>query len=392
MASPTKIMALESGNSPAKLNRASTMLEKNKSQLMALTPLNNGPESSRNQSSPGLSSANMSMSVLFLKEKAAKNNKIVAKLFEAVILTLIIISSITLVIDNPLKDPESSEIIFIGYMDNCFTVLFTIEMTIKIIAMGFLFNNKTLQQKGITPYIRNPWNMLDFIVVVSSLIDFVVTIQTKTGDVGGEDQEAAQGMAESLQSLKALRALRALRPLRMISRNKGMKLIVNALLSSIPSMSNVTIVCTLFLLIFAILGVGFFKGTFGSCSLENTENIFSQSDCINAGGEWNVPNETFDNTIIATRTLFEMMSTEGWIDVMNQGIDSVAPVKGEMMQPKMNNSSVPILYFVIFMVFGSQFILNLFVGVIMDNFNKIKEKEELGSLFVTEDQQAWIDA
>jgi len=37
------------------------------------------------------------------------------------------------------------------------------------------------------------------------------------------------------------------------------------------------------------------------------------------------------------------------------------------------------------MVFGSQFILNLFVGVIMDNFNKIKEKEELGSLFVTED-------
>ena len=46
------------------------------------------------------------------------------------------------------------------------------------------------------------------------------------------------------------------------------------------------------------------------------------------------------------------------------------------MQPKFNNSPIMILYFVIFMVFGSQFILNLFVGVIMDNFNKIKEKEE----------------
>lgn len=44
------------------------------------------------------------------------------------------------------------------------------------------------------------------------------------------------------------------------------------------------------------------------------------------------------------------------------------------------------------MILGSQFILNLFVGVIMDNFNKIKEKEEMGSLFVTEDQQAWMDA
>jgi len=62
------------------------------------------------------------------------------------------------------------------------------------------------------------------------------------------------------------------------------------------------------------------------------------------------------------------------------------------MQPKTNNSMVSIVYFVIFMIFGSQFILNLFVGVIMDNFNKIKEKEEWGSLFVTEDQRAWIDA
>lgn len=62
------------------------------------------------------------------------------------------------------------------------------------------------------------------------------------------------------------------------------------------------------------------------------------------------------------------------------------------MQPRINNSSLPIIYFVIFMVFGSQFILNLFVGVIMDNFNKIKEKEEWGSLFVTEDQRQWIDA
>ena len=51
-----------------------------------------------------------------------------------------------------------------------------------------------------------------------------------------------------------------------------------------------------------------------------------------------------------------------------------------------------ILYFVIFMVFGSQFILNLFVGVIMDNFNRIKDKDEWGGLFVTEDQKTWIDA
>jgi len=127
-----------------------------------------------------------------MKETApAKNNsKLAAKLFEAVIMTLIIISSITLVIDNPLSDPDSSTIIFVGYLDNCFTVLFTLEAATKIIAMGFLFNNPTLQKKRITPYIRNPWNILDFIVVVSSLIDFVVTIQTQMSGASSGDSES----------------------------------------------------------------------------------------------------------------------------------------------------------------------------------------------------------
>lgn len=181
----------------------------------------------------------------------------------------------------------------------------------------------------------------------------------------------------------------------MISRNKGMKLIVNALLSSLPSMTNVTIVCLLFLLIFAILGVGFYKGGFGYCLLDDADllaKVISKQDCLDFGGIWHRPNENFDNTFVATRTLFEMMSTEGWLILMNQGVDSVTPVNGMEMQPIKGNSKSQVIYFVVFMIFGSQFILNLFVGVIMDNFNKIKEKEEMGSLFVTEEQRCWIDA
>ena len=87
-------------------------------------------------------------------------------------MTLIFVSSITLVLDNPLFDPESPDVVFVSYLDNCFTVLFTLEAIIKIVAMGFLFNNQTLREKGATPYIRNPWNMLDFVVVVASVIDF----------------------------------------------------------------------------------------------------------------------------------------------------------------------------------------------------------------------------
>ena len=71
---------------------------------------------------------------------------------------------------------------------------------------------------------------------------------------------------EVLSGIKALRALRALRPLRVISRNQGLKLVVNALFSSIPAMLNVILVCGVFLLIFAVIGINFFKGKFYFCN------------------------------------------------------------------------------------------------------------------------------
>jgi len=323
------------------------------------------------------------------KHQKGKTNY-VAKIFEGIIMALIGISSVTLVIDNPLANPEDSSIIFIGYLDNCFTILFTLEAAIKIVALGFIFNNTALRKLNMSPYIRDPWNILDFIVVCASLVDFIVTIQTKQGpgDQGDGAHAGESGVASSLQSLKALRALRAFRPLRMISRNKGMKLIVNALMSSLPSMTNVTIVCLLFLLIFAILGVNFFKGKFQRCSEGDYPEIKTKKDCLDSGGAWVNKVETFDDVLHGSRTLLEMMTTEGWVDVMHDGLDGVAPDE----QPRRDHQIFLVIYFVAFMIFGSQFILNLFVGVIMDNFNKIKEKEEMGSLFVTDDQRCWIDA
>jgi hypothetical protein len=99
-----------------------------------------------------------------------------AKIFEAVIMTLIIISSVTLVIDNPLTDPNSSTIVFFSYLDHCFTILFTLEALVKIIALGFIFNNATLRARGLTAYLKNPWNLLDFVVVLASVFDFIVTV------------------------------------------------------------------------------------------------------------------------------------------------------------------------------------------------------------------------
>jgi len=87
-------------------------------------------------------------------------------------------------------------------------------------------------------------------------------------------------------ALKALRALRALRPLRVISKDEGMKLVVMALMASIPSMSNVLLVCSLFILIFSIMGVSFFKGMFSSCQVKpfgeeiDFDLVKTKQDCL----------------------------------------------------------------------------------------------------------------
>ena len=67
------------------------------------------------------------------------------------------------------------------------------------------------------------------------------------------------GLAE-IGAFKALRTLRALRPLRAVSRWEGMKVVVNALIGAIPSIANVLLVCLVFWLIFAIMGVNLFNG------------------------------------------------------------------------------------------------------------------------------------
>jgi hypothetical protein len=84
-----------------------------------------------------------------------------------------------------------------------FTIFFTFELIIRIIAHGFFAN----QLFHIEPYINSGWNQLDFIIVTSSLIDLILEMMLKLGYVG---------KSANLSAFKSLRALRALRPLRAI--------------------------------------------------------------------------------------------------------------------------------------------------------------------------------
>ncbi len=181
---------------------------------------------------------------LFLFGSSNKFRIFIAKLiksntFEMLIYILIGLSSILLALDNPINDPESTLIKALYYCDIVLTTFFLAESVFKIIAFGFIVN-------GEQSYLRIGWNIIDFFVVVFSLISLIIT-------------------GNKLKIVKILRLLRVLRPLRVISRNKGLKIGITALINAIPNIFNVIIISLLFFVIFGIIGVNYFKGAFYRC-------------------------------------------------------------------------------------------------------------------------------
>eukprot|EP00746_Dinoflagellata_sp_MGD_P070983 gnl/MRDRNA2_/MRDRNA2_28979_c0_seq1.p1 gnl/MRDRNA2_/MRDRNA2_28979_c0~~gnl/MRDRNA2_/MRDRNA2_28979_c0_seq1.p1 ORF type:complete len:1603 (-),score=314.70 gnl/MRDRNA2_/MRDRNA2_28979_c0_seq1:143-4951(-) len=173
------------------------------------------------------------------------------KYFDNFILICICISSLCMAVDRPLDNPADGLPTFLRGLGVFFVIIFTIEMLMKMVAMGFIL--------GKTAYFRAAWNILDGVVVIVSLIDLFA------GNSG-------------LQALKTLRILRALRPLRVISRNENLKLVVNTLFKSIPELCNLLIVGVLFFLIFALFGVSNFKGNFYMCTLGDGAPSFPDYD------------------------------------------------------------------------------------------------------------------
>ena len=68
-------------------------------------------------------------------------------------------------------------------------------------------------------------------------------------------------------------------------------------------------------------------------------------------------------------TLFNVMTTEGWIGVMWAAVDTTEIYQ----EPIVDNGPYWTFYFVFFMIVGSLFVLNMFVGIVINVFNKEKE-------------------
>ncbi|XP_006029545.1 sodium channel protein type 2 subunit alpha-like isoform X10 [Alligator sinensis] len=291
--------------------------------------------------------------------------------FETFIVFMILLSSGALAFEDIYIEQRKTIKTMLEYADKVFTYIFILEMLLKWVAYGFQI------------YFTNAWCWLDFLIVDVSLVSLIAN---------------ALGYSE-LGAIKSLRTLRALRPLRALSRFEGMRVVVNALVGAIPSIMNVLLVCLIFWLIFSIMGVNLFAGKFYHCVNTTTGEMFDVSDVDNytqceelikrnESARWKNVKVNFDNVGAGYLALLQVATFKGWMDIMYAAVDS----RDVRDQPKYEDNLYMYLYFVIFIIFGSFFTLNLFIGVIIDNFNQQKKKFGGQDIFMTEEQKKYYNA
>ena len=223
---------------------------------------------------------------------------------------------------------------------------------------------------------REGWNILDFVVVCVSAIDFFPNVP----------------------SLKSFRMLRILRPLRSINAIPSMRILLSTLFISIPQLGSVLVFLLFIFLLFGIFGINQYSGViyqqcrttpspinstywervipyrrWGGYQVWNENqywgnpleyNFSLENDDIINNPTINYGITSLDNLFDAMITIFQVLTKEGWSEIMYMLDDT----SGSFM-------TAPFLIFLV--IIGSFFLLNLILAVIMRVFTQNNEIEKL---------------
>nr|XP_022916967.1 voltage-dependent T-type calcium channel subunit alpha-1G-like isoform X2 [Onthophagus taurus] len=274
------------------------------------------------------------------------------KWFDNVVLLFIAMNCITLAMERPNIPPDSTERFFLKSTNYLFTVVFTLEMFLKVVASGMCY--------GPDAYFTSGWNIMDGSLVIISIVDLLMSL------INESESPRIFGI------LRVFRLLRSLRPLRVINRAPGLKLVVQTLLSSLRPIGNIVLICCTFFIIFGILGVQLFKGAFHYCKGEDIRGVKNRTECELRGNKWDNQKYNFDDLGQALMSLFVLSSRDGWVNIMYSGLDAV----GVDQEPQTNYSEWRLLYFIAFILLVGFFVLNMFVGVVVENFHRCREEQE----------------
>uniref|UniRef100_A0A803VZH0 Voltage-dependent L-type calcium channel subunit alpha n=1 Tax=Ficedula albicollis TaxID=59894 RepID=A0A803VZH0_FICAL len=287
------------------------------------------------------------------------------KPFDIFILLSIFANCVALAVYIPFPEDDSNSTNHnLEKVEYAFLIIFTVETFLKIIAYGLLLHPNA--------YVRNGWNLLDFVIVIVGLFSVILEQLTKETDGGGHSGGKPGGF-----DVKALRAFRVLRPLRLVSGVPSLQVVLNSIIKAMVPLLHIALLVLFVIIIYAIIGLELFIGKMHkSCFLiDSVEDdpapcAFSGNgrQCVMNGteckGGWVGPNggiTNFDNFAFAMLTVFQCITMEGWTDVLYWVNDAIG-------------CEWPWIYFVSLIILGSFFVLNLVLGVLSGEFSKEREK------------------
>jgi voltage-dependent calcium channel T type alpha-1H len=258
----------------------------------------------------------------------------------------VLMSIVTLSMERPSIDSAGFERTFLDYTSNILAVVFLAEMILKMMVFGIV--------EAPHGYLRNGWHRFDGFLAVVGIVDLALASM----GVRGTARKVSQ----------ALRMVRALRPFRMVQRVRPLRATVETLMLSIRPLSSVSLVGLVIFFIFAVMGTQLFRGIMGFCDgvqmLSETTTILTRSDCLSVNGTWNTRRFNFDNVGQSLLTLFVVSSKNGWVDILQTTIEA----RGRDLTPESGHNRWVFVYFFAFVLAVGFFVLNMFVGVIVENF------------------------
>ncbi|KAL7300818.1 hypothetical protein TKK_0006383 [Trichogramma kaykai] len=231
------------------------------------------------------------------------------------------------------------------YMNMCFTGMFTVECTMKIAAFG------------VRNFFKDPWNTFDFITVIGSIVDALVI-----------------EFGENFINVGFLRLFRAARLIKLLRQGYTIRILLWTFVQSFKALPYVCLLIAMLFFIYAIIGMQ----VFGNLANDPTTAIESHNN--------------FQSFFGGLMLLFRCATGEAWPNIM------LACIADQQCDPRSKEagdkcgSNLAYAYFVSFIFFCSFLMLNLFVAVIMDNFDYLtRDSSILGAHHLDEFVRIWAE-
>ncbi|XP_076393898.1 ca[2+]-channel protein alpha[[1]] subunit D isoform X10 [Megachile rotundata] len=247
--------------------------------------------------------------------------------FEYTIFTLIMINTVTLAMKFYRQPEIYTEALDV--LNMIFTAVFALEFIFKLAA--FRFKN----------YFGDAWNVFDFIIVLGSFIDIVYS-------------EVNPG--STIISINFFRLFRVMRLVKLLSRGEGIRTLLWTFIKSFQALPYVALLIIMLFFIYAVIGMQ----VFGKIAIDDETSINR--------------NNNFQSFPQAVLVLFRSATGEAWQEIMmdcsaQPGVVKCDPKSDEESNQNGCGSDIAFPYFISFYVLCSFLIINLFVAVIMDNFD-----------------------